>query len=246
MSKRIAIITPLSRETIVGNQITALRIRRMLKQLGYKVSFNQESDRNESDALIALHALRSGKAIEQFKAKYPMRPVVVVLTGTDLYRDIKSNAVAQSSLEIADRLVVLQQMGLKELPEHLHGKTRVIYQSARKVSRQKPLSEDEFKVCVIGNIRAEKEPFLTAQAARLLPNGSRIKVRHIGGILDQQMEKLMREEIATNARYEWLGTLSYHKTRRELANSHLLVISSQIEGSSNVLSEAIASGIPVI
>lgn len=245
-SKRIAIITPLSKDAIVGNQITALRIRRLLRQLSHKVSLTQQYEGDECDILIALHALRSGESIHQFKAKHPLCPVVVILTGTDLYCDIKSDALAQSSLEIADRLVVLQEMGLQELPERFQAKTRVIYQSATKVSRQMSLSQTDFNVCVIANIRAEKDPFLTAKAARLLPAVSRIKVNHIGGILDKGMEKLMLEEIATNPRYKWLGPLSYHKTRRELANSHLLSITSRLEGSSNVLSEALASRIPVI
>lgn len=242
----IQLITPASSHTITGNHITALRIRRMLKQLGHNVTINQVYKGEQTDILIALHALRSAESIQHFKDKYPFKPLVVVLTGTDLYRDIKNNPTAKTSLEIADRLVVLQKMGLAELSEPFHSKTQVIYQSASKLTRQIPLSITEFNVCVIANLREEKDPFLTAKAARLLPAQSRIKVTHVGGVLDKEMEKLALYENTTNPRYKWLGTLSYHQTRRILANSHLLSITSRIEGSSNVLSEALASSVPVI
>ena len=44
-------------------------------------------------------------------------PLVVALTGTDLYGDIHTSPEAQTSLDLATRLVVLQPMGIRELPE---------------------------------------------------------------------------------------------------------------------------------
>jgi glycosyltransferase involved in cell wall biosynthesis len=43
-----------------------------------------------------------------------------------------------------------------------------------------------------------------------------------------------------------MGELPYRKTRRILADSHLLSLTSVMEGSSNALSEALASSVPVI
>src|SRR5690242_7418684 len=108
----IQLITPIASNTITGNHITALRTRRLLKQLGHSITIGQVYGGEQADILIALHALRSAESIHRFKDKHPFKPVVVVLTGTDLYRDIKINPTAQASLEIADRLVVLQKMGL--------------------------------------------------------------------------------------------------------------------------------------
>jgi hypothetical protein len=48
-----------------------------------------------------------------------------------LYRDIRSDAQAQRSLDLATRLVVLQAEGLRELPPVHAAKAMVIYQSAR-------------------------------------------------------------------------------------------------------------------
>src|SRR5439155_796082 len=80
-------------------------------------------------------------SIAQFSERFPDSPLVVVLTGTDLYRDIRTDGDAQASLALADRLVVLQDMGRFELPARFRGKTRVIYQSAEvHASREPPSS----------------------------------------------------------------------------------------------------------
>ena len=67
------------------------------------------------DVLIALHARRSAPSIAAWAEAHPDRPLVVVLTGTDLYRDIRTDASARRSLQLATRLVVLQEQGLLEL-----------------------------------------------------------------------------------------------------------------------------------
>jgi glycosyltransferase involved in cell wall biosynthesis len=140
----------------------------------------------------------------------------------------------------------LQRMGLTELPARLHPKTRVIYQSARPVKNRTPLDSPTFDVIVIGNLRHEKDPFRTARAARLLPSQSRIRVIHVGGSIEKAMEEEALKEASENRRYSWKGPLPYRKTRRLLAACHLLSITSLIEGSSNVLSEALASSVPVV
>ena len=67
-------------------------------------------------AMVALHARRSGPAIAAWAAQYPGRPLVVVLTGTDLYRDIAVDASARHSLAVATHLVVLQSAGMEVVP----------------------------------------------------------------------------------------------------------------------------------
>ena len=219
----------------------------MLSQLGHQVTLDQSYNTDSCDLLVALHARRSYDSIQRFYEVHPERPLIVVLTGTDLYRDIRSNRNAQRSLELATRIVSLQRMALAELPTRLHRKTRVIYQSAAPY-RVKPLSWNSrhFKICVIGHLRNEKDPLRTAMAVRRLPPDSRIQVLHVGRALDANLEKRARAETAKNPRYRWIGELPHWKTRRLLAQSHLAVITSRIEGSSNVLSEAIASSVPVI
>jgi putative glycosyltransferase (TIGR04348 family) len=242
---KIRLITPAGPSDRNGNSITALRWARILTQLGHRVFVDEKYRGETCDLLIALHARKSAESIRRFKQEHPELPLVVVLTGTDLYRDIRTRAAARQSLELATRLIVLQSMGLAELPRRWRGKTRVIYQSASRV-KGGPKIKDAFKVCVIGHLRAEKDPLRTAIAVRALPSSSKLRVLHVGRAMNQQLERQARAEMQRNARYRWLGELPHWKTRRLLASSQLLSLTSVMEGSANVLSEAIASSVPVV
>lgn len=243
---RIKLITPALASARNGNSVTAIRCARILQQLGHRVVMEQTYDGKGCDLMIALHARRSFESIRRFKEAQPELPLIVVMTGTDLYRDIRINADAQRSLELATRIIVLQSTGVAEIPEHLRGKTRVIYQSAPRLNGRVPHTKNGFKVCVISHLRPEKDPLRTAMAARQLPASSRLRILHIGRPLSKEMDKRLRAEIARNPRFQWLGELPHWKTRRILADSHLLSVTSRMEGSSNALCEAIASSVPVV
>lgn len=242
----VALITPAAAHSHLGNRITALRCARILRGLGHRVEVAQEYSGRRCDLLVALHARKSFSSVERFRRHNPEGPLVLILTGTDLYGDIQTDAQAQQSLEMASRLVVLQPLALAELRDHLRRKTRVIYQSAQRPSVNPPPKKKFFEVCVMGHLRPVKDPFLTAEAVRLLPASSRIKVVQIGGALSQEMEESARAESLANPRYRWLGELPHGKALRILAQSRLMVLSSQLEGGANVLSEAIAASVPVL
>ncbi len=243
---KIKLVTPARANAQNGNFVTAVRWARIIKGLGHRLTIQQHYDGKPCDLLIALHALRSYDSIRSYREKHPNSPLIVVLTGTDLYRDIHRNPHAQQSLELANRLIVLQQRGFSELPRHLHRKTRVIYQSASRINGSVTKRNHVFQVCVIGHLRKEKDPFRTALAARLLPDSSQVRILQIGRALSEEMKERAQREHVRNPRYHWLGELPHWKTRRVLAESHVLSLTSRMEGSSNVLSEAIASSVPVI
>ena len=96
-----------------------------------------KSHQSTSDqVMIALHARRSAPSLEAFARSGG--PVALVLTGTDLYRDIHSDASAQRSLELARILVVLHEQGIADLPAAVRHKARVIFQSARSLKAIAP------------------------------------------------------------------------------------------------------------
>jgi putative glycosyltransferase (TIGR04348 family) len=244
---RIQLITPATLRLNNGNKITAIRWAQIFRQLGHKVKVRQSYDGAGCDLLIALHARRSYPSVEKFRRLHTDLPLIVVLTGTDLYRDIRTDRNAKRSLELATRLVALQKMALVDLPKRFHSKTRIIYQSAKPYQgRASRPRKSIFQVCLIGHLREEKDPLRAAVAVRRLPAESRIRLVHIGLALDSRLEQQAQAEALRNSRYHWLGERPHWKTRQILAESDLVVITSRMEGSSNVLSEALASSVPVV
>ncbi|HZS10301.1 MAG TPA: hypothetical protein VFD58_36065 [Blastocatellia bacterium] len=219
----ISIITPAPPRTRHGNRVTALRWARILKSLGHRVVIAGRYEGQPCDLLVALHARRSHPSIRRFHREHPDRPLVVALTGTDLYRDLKTSGQAWQSLELATRIVALQPKALDELPPHLRHKTRVIYQSVPPVSIRNPQSaiRNHFKVCVVGHLRAVKDPFRAAMASRLLPVSSRIRIMHVGRAMTEAMARRAEREMEINPRYQWLGELPQARARRILAGSDL-------------------------
>ncbi len=223
-----------------------MRWARILRALGHRVAIAENYEDERCDLLVALHARRSAGAVSRSRNRHPARPVVVALTGTDVYQDIHVDREAQEALELADRLVALQPLALDELPPHVRGKGRVIYQSAEKTEGPIRRRGDVFQVCVIGHLRKVKDPFRAAYAARRLPESSAIRIVHVGAPREDEMEGQARAEESANPRYQWLGGVSAAKARRILAESRLLVLSSRMEGGANVISEAVVDGVPVL
>lgn len=195
--------------------------------------------------MIALHARRSAASIARYAEAYPRRPLVLVLTGTDIYRDIRSDADAQRSLALASRLVVLEPEGLRELAPEQAARTTVIRQSARAL-KPGALSGRYFDMALVGHQRPEKDP-LTAVRALLRVQADRpLRLFHIGGALDVKLAAEVAALGGRDTRYHWLGSLSQAATRQRVKRCHLLLLPSLMEGGANVLIEAVTSGVPVI
>ena len=247
---KITIVTPAPAQSRKGNRITALRWARILRELGHRVTIQTELKAGRSDLLVALHARRSHKAIARFRRLQSNEPLVVALTGTDLFNDIHHSRVAQRSLELATRLIVLQKMGVTELPRRLRHKVVVIHQSVQKprvgaTLRPSPHTRT-FDACVVGHLRSGKDPFRAALAARHVPAASRLRVLHLGAALSGKMADRAKAEQEANPRYRWLGELPRWKVLRILARARLCVLTSRMEGGANVISEAIALSVPII
>lgn len=244
---KILLINPTPVQTHTGNRTTAERWARLLRESGHHVEVAHEwsGPTIQWDLLITLHARKSFPILERFHHAHADVPVVVALTGTDVYQDIESSSEAKQSLEIASRLIVLQPLAVDALPEHFRSKCRVIYQSAAAEPPKQP-DNKVFRICVLAHLRAVKDPLRAAYAARKLPPDSRVQVMHGGGVLDAELAREAEAEQRRNPRYVWLGDLSHERALRLLAGSHLLAVTSVLEGGANVVSEAIATGVPIL
>lgn len=243
---RIQIVTPARAGAHTGNRVTALRWRRILRGLGHRVHIAQRYGGEHCDLLVALHARRSAEAVFRFRKQHPRKPIVLALTGTDIYRDMPRSCAARRAMQLADRLIILQPLARKAIPPPLRSRARVIFQSVRKTRVRPPRFARFFDVAVVGHLRRVKDPFRAALAVHLLPAGFRVRIRHAGGALEPGMAARARAEARRNPRYRWLGGLSHAAARRLIARSRLLVLSSQLEGGANVISEAVADGVPVL
>lgn len=242
---KIAIVSPASSGPRSGNRHTAARWGKFLRDSGHRVTATTRWDSGGEDLLIALHARKSYESIARFHAERPGAPLVLVLTGTDLYRDIRRDPDAQRALDLASRLVVLQERGPRELAHAHRRKARAIYQSADVRLRHAPPAR-RFRVAVVGHLRAEKDPFRAVSALARLPRQLELEVVHIGEALTPDMRRSAQRWMKREPRYRWLGSRPHGETMRRLAGSHLLVVSSVMEGGANVICEAARIGVPVL
>ena len=245
MSKpSICIISPALAAANNGNWQTAKRWQHMLSS-DYHVEIMLQWDGKPYDAMLALHARRSADSIAQWSAKFPDKLIVLALTGTDLYRDIAVDPLAQQSLKLAHRLVVLQDMGPKSLPAEFQSKCQVIFQST---PRRQPVlkTTQKLRALMVGHLRSEKSPETYFAAARSLAHRSDIVLDHIGAPLDAELGKQARQLALEVPTYRYLGEQTHAATRARIARAHVLVHPSRMEGGAHVVMEAVMSGTPVL
>ncbi|MGE0311193.1 MAG: selenoneine biosynthesis selenosugar synthase SenB [Lautropia sp.] len=237
----VAIITPALASANNGNWHTASRWMRFLAAR-CRVHCAIRWDGGDADLMIALHARRSAQSIAAFHRTG--RPVVVVLTGTDLYRDIHDDADAQASLAVADRLVCLQERGPQALPEALRARTRVVYQSASRLGPL-PARTRSVDLLLVGHVRAEKDPMTAVRALSLL-EAPDWRLMQIGQVPDDALGHALRDAAARDPRLVLLGARAHRATREHIRRARLLLLPSRIEGGANVLIEAAMSDVPVL
>ena len=245
----LCLVTPALADANNGNWQTARRWARMLSG-HYRVRIAQTwtgktAEDQADDGLLALHARRSADAVAAWATLRPGKPLVVALTGTDLYRDIQIDAHAQRSLQLAERLIVLQDQGPLALPAALRKRCRVVLQSS---TQRKTLDKTHahLRAVMVGHLREEKSPQTLFDAARALRADEGILLDHIGRSLDAQLGEAAQATMAVCPHYRWLGGLPHAATRQRIQRAHVLVHPSRMEGGAHVIMEAALSGTPVL
>lgn len=242
---RIFLVTPAAAGSRNGNRHTAGRWAKILRAAGHRVGVGLEWTGQPSDMLLALHARRSHASIARWREERGAAPLAVTLTGTDLYRDLPACPLSQESLRLADRVIVLQDAAPGRLDKPVRARTRVVYQSSdARLKRNAP--RGVFRVLVLGHLREEKDPLRAVMALSLLEGRDDIELVQVGAALAPAWEEQARDWMRREPRYRWLGTLPHGRALNWLASSHLLVVSSIMEGGANVISEAARLGTPVI
>jgi len=239
----VLIVTPGTRDANNGNWRTAARWARILRDR-YRIIVQTGWSGEHADAMLALHARRSAAAIAAFHEKSG-RPIALVLTGTDLYRDLAKGAETARSLDLAESLVVLQEEAPRLREPRWRAKCRVIFQSAPPI-RHRRGKGGGVRCVVVGHLREEKDPLTVIGALDRLPRDVAVRIRHIGAPLDEKLARAARAYARKDDRYSYTGALPHGLARAALASSDLLIHPSLMEGGANVIVEAITAGTPVV
>jgi putative glycosyltransferase (TIGR04348 family) len=241
----VVIVTPALADANNGNWQTARRWAKLLAN-DYEVRLARAWNGEPADALIALHARRSAASVAGWRAAHPRKPLVVALTGTDLYRDLPGgDAAAQRSLELADRLIVLHEGAPADVPAEHRAKCVVSFQST---AARRPLAKTgrRLRAIVVGHLRAEKDPRTVFAAVRKLVDRDDILIDHAGAALEPALGDEAQALAVSHPHYRWLGALPHAAVRARIQRAHVLVHPSAMEGGAHVVMEAIRSGTPVL
>lgn len=254
----IVIVSPALAAANNGNWQTAQRWQQMLSKQFHCRIVQSWPDKfaNQDEVMLALHARKSAGSIAAWYAAKGASKLAVVLTGTDLYRDIQTDAAAQASLAMASKIIVLQSRAPLALPAQHQAKATVIFQST---TMQPTVGKtgQHLRALMVGHLRDEKSPETLFIAARLLASGgakndasdaaaSSIYIDHIGEPLDAALGKAAEATAAASPQYRWLGGVAHTATRRQIGRAHVLIHASKMEGGAHVIMEAACSGTPVL
>jgi putative glycosyltransferase (TIGR04348 family) len=240
----LVIVTPALASSNNGNWQTARRWAGMLHP-AYRVRLTDRWSAGDEALMIALHARRSAASIDAWRSTHPDRPLLLVLTGTDLYRDIAFDADAQRSLRQADALVVLNELGARSLPEAPRDKAHVILQSCS-ARKPRPRTTRHLRALMVGHLRDEKDPRTYWRAAERLTARRDILLDHIGAALDPVLGDEATALAARLPQFRWLGGQARGVVRQRIQSAHVLVHASRMEGGAHVLIEAMRSDTPVL
>jgi putative glycosyltransferase (TIGR04348 family) len=246
---RIDIVLPIAKVAATGNRTTAERLRRLFAGV-HETHLRRRWTHGPADALIALHAVRSADSIMAFARRSAHARLVVVLTGTDIYGgDARRMPVLERSLEVAWRIVALQDDAAARVPARFQSKVRVIVQSAQlppcaRLVADRTQPEDAREVVALSHLREVKDPLLLAGAMERLSEDAGLHAVHIGGSLDEELAR--RCAARASARWRWIGERPRCVALRRLARARALVLTSRNEGGPSVLAEAALLGRPIL
>lgn len=246
-STTLLIVTPYLAAANNGNWRTAARWAGLLAR-DYRtiVQAVDATTGDEGDVLVALHARRSHAAVAKWRERHE-HGLIVVLTGTDLYRDVpEQESRALASLATADRLIVLQDDALGAVPAAWWAKVDVVYQSAPALAPWRRKSRVRLSCVFVGHLRPEKDPATVLAAWQHLPSSLPIDLTLMGEGLDESLARQAQRAASGDRRIQWLGAQPHAAARQAIRRAHLLICASRMEGGANVVVEAITAGTAVV
>jgi glycosyltransferase involved in cell wall biosynthesis len=231
----LLIHSPYADHTGQGNSVTAVRLGKILSGSGYHVTHSEQNYSGESaEVMIALNARKSAKAIARFCELNPGSKLIIILTGTDINHpdSLDKDSATWVSMKLADRLVVLHEASLEQVPEIFRGKTSVIYPSVTLPADLQHAPEGDFTIIMTGNMRKEKNPALAVAAAEKISPA--LEIHHYGECTSTGSENVIEH-----------GIFSHDTMLDAMSSAGVLLNTSFQEGGANAICEAVTMGLPV-
>ena len=258
----IKIFSPTGDNVVTGNYVTAKRYAYLLQNLGHRVLtlsvFEEKVSVEGVTCAFVLHAEKGFHVIKELTAE--SIPVVLVLTGTDLYRDIISTKKSKRdnclrSIQLASAIIVLHENAVSDLLKVVsvpRERIFVVLQSVVDFKKKRFFfkNKNEYKILLLSNIRKEKGVIVAVSGfldfKKNIDTRSKFTLDHIGGILDQSYFRKITNLLEDVKSVSFLGSIEKEKLQTILANYDLLLHTSLIEGGSLVIQEAQNAGLPII
>ena len=245
-SPRVNICSGYPLESPKGNSVTAKRLQELLNQSGYDATAMHSATPPAADHLIALHAIKTADTIRYFHQRYPQSKIHVILTGTDLYRDIhQRQALAEHIFTIADSLVLAHEAAFDTLPKKWHHKATVIHPSISLIPPTEISSPALPLFTTIGHLRPVKNSHLMAKALTLIPDLP-LAAYSIGDSLTEEEAAEARFHQQNDQRYRWIPGQNRADALGWINASIATLNTSHIEGGSNAIIEAMHLECPVL
>lgn len=244
---KVCVASPYPLEDLKGNSVTTRRVVELLRAGGHEARASHGWDGRPAEVLISLHAVKGAEAVFQFCRQVPGGGVIILMTGTDLYRDLENGSESGTrALRMADAIVVVQEAAIARLPAEVREKAVVIAASLHPIAKKACPVRPPFAISVVGHPRPVKRPFLTIEAVSRHPEWQAVEVWQIGAALDEDSRRQAEEWVRRDSRYRWFGGLPREEALALCAQSSLTVNSSRLEGGANAVLEAMTMGVPVL
>jgi glycosyltransferase involved in cell wall biosynthesis len=263
MSKFIKIFSPSQNFEDTGNSVTAKRYFEILRGLGHEVSLatNHEisSVNRHISVAFVLHATKCSNIIQRLKELEV--PIVLILTGTDLYNDlsdltIRAGKTCLYSLQAASAIIVLHENAINDLLKIARvprKKIFVIYQSTENILKKKKEKKQKInhRILMVSHIRPEKdiETAIRGFNEFIIPlkgTSTSWEIDHYGGSTDIQYEKKAKEMLSINKGFNFCGIRTKEEINKLYMKYDLFLHPSAVEGGSLVVREALEAGLPII
>ncbi len=255
----ILLVTPFKKSYTRGNFITVQRWYKGLTARNFKVVLSSpeslESEFYDNNTFIpdlihAHHAVYSGPTALSFSRKYNI-PLVISAGGTDIHSEKNGEPDIRclDSLQHADAIILPFNESILKFKTILPASPPVfvvrrgasVIENINKISRIVGLTG-----VVVGGLRPVKGQLRALHLAETLrQKGVPVSVKLVGPVIEDRYAESIKQRLSKQKEDEWVGAVDHDRMNQIYTHTDFLLNTSDHEGASNAILEAMANGRPV-